>query len=149
MEFPDYGLVKLNPKDLTGPGVEFFARRVSASAASAALGANIAADQLSSERLYLVSWALQLIPGAAQIALGARMLLEYGPIDIPLWNDAPRPVSFGVSVAVARSMTSPFMVVPGGKGLLFVAEFDVGGVANTLDGFLWGYSFPRGNVLSF
>lgn len=148
MEFPDYGLVKLSPRDLTGPGIEFWARRVSLSAASASLGTTVDANQLSSERLYCVTWAVQLIPGASQAAVSARWFLEYGAADILLFNDNFR-TSFGLPVDLPRHLNSPFFVIPGGKTWSFIAEFNAGVNVNVLDGYVWGYSFPKGNVLSW
>jgi hypothetical protein len=148
VEFPDFGLVKLSARDLTGPGVELWARRIAGSdAGSASFGVTLTADQLNAERLYMLSWSFSLIPGLARAANRARWYLQLGNSDIQLWG-MPN-LGFDGAVAVRNDHSSPFIVIPGGKALLFVVDFSSGGVVNTLDGWLWGYSFPKGNVLSF
>jgi len=150
MDFPPFELVKLASRDLTGPGVEFFARRVSASAATASFSAAIAADQFSSERLYMLHWAWSLLPAAAQRPLGVRWYLQLPTIDLLLFGDVDKSAEHSLGSAGIRvDGKSEALVVPGGKGMLFVADMVAGAAGSALDGWLWGYSFPKGNVLSF
>lgn len=148
MDFPDLALVQLAARDLTGPGIEFYARRVSGSTAvSTSLGVSIPADQLSPERLYMLRWASQSIPSNA-IALRTKWYLQLPTIDILLW--ASPSLGFAGSVGVEVCDTTPAIVIPGGKPLLFVAEWSgLPATLHALDGWITGYSFPKGNVLSF
>lgn len=150
MDFPDIGLVKLAPRDLTGPGIEFYARRISSSAAGVvSFSVTLPADQLSAERLYMLRWSASMIPGLTQVAENARWYLQLGNADIQLfgWPGKGYPAA---SAADERwDFDSGFLVIPGGKALLFVTDWNSGGNANSLDGWVWGYSFPKGNVLSF
>lgn len=151
MEFPDFGLVQLSPRDLTGPGVEFFARRLAVGFATQAGSIVLPADQTSFERLYLLNWAFSLIPDAAPspaVAKGARIYLQYPAIDVQLYGWSGQ--GYAGTANQRQDDNSPFFVIPGGKPLLFVAEFSaVAAAQHSLDSWLWGYSFPKGNVLSF
>lgn len=146
MQFPDISLVKLAPRDLTGPGVEFYARRLSVLAATAGISATLPADQTSFERMYMLNVAFSLIPGAAQSADQFRLYLQLPTIDMLIFNaGAP-----GIVNDLRREFFSPSpIVIPGGKALLAVGQFTGAVNANSFDGWLWGYSFPKGNVLSF
>lgn len=150
MEFPDFGLVQLAPRDLTGPGVEFYARRISFTFAAVSGGFQLTADQLNQERLYMLRWAWSGLPDLASGAIvkNARWYLQLPTIDVQLWGWNGRGYAGTANERVDSN--SDFIVIPGGKPLLFVLDFNALPVAtHALDGWLWGYSFPKGNVLSF
>jgi len=150
MEFPDLALVKLTPRDLTGPGIEFYARRLGSSFATASGSAILAADQLSSERLYMLKWAWSLFPSSLiNHALNARWYLQLGNADIQLYGAEFEGIKNDANNKTRVDGNSPFFVIPGGKSLLFVADFNQAAATNSFDSWLWGYSFPKGNVLSF
>lgn len=147
MDFPELSLVQFAPRDLTGPGVEFWARRIAASdAANASFGVTIPADQTSSERIYLINWAFSLIPVGA-IAKRARLYIQLPTIDIQVYGYPG--MGFAGTINERIDATMAPIVIPGGKPLLFVVDFSAVGGPNTLEGWAWGYSFPKGNVLSF
>lgn len=147
MDFPELALVQFAPRDLTGPGVEFFARRVAGAGATQTVSATLAPDQTSFERLYMLRWANSMIPVATDIAKKARWYLQLPTIDLPLYGWGGQ--GFTGALGQREDDTSPAIVIPGGKPLLFVVDFATGTAGNSFDGWIWGYSFPKGNVLSF
>lgn len=86
-------------------------------------------------------------PAAVFIPENARWWLQLPAIDVQLWGWNAYQMT--VATGRPRAGASPQIVFPGGQPLLFTAEFNgVGGVPNVMDGWLTGFSFPKGNVLS-
>lgn len=149
MNFPDFALVKLAPRDLTGPGIEFFMREISgASGGAADIQITVDQSQFNPERLYMLNWSFFLIPAAGTNARSARWSLRgLSSNDLQIFAHPVVPDD-NTGIALRPAANSPFLVVPGGKTHVFDASFS-GAAAHTLNGTLWGYSFPKGNVLSW
>lgn len=143
MEFPDFGLVQLSPRDFTGPGVEMFCFKTDASSGGALTATfTLPGTELSSEHLYLGRFSGFLVPAAGNFPQYLTITRQMPDTRILWATTLPAPHT----LAMVKHITSDFFVVPGGKDMLFAGTFSGAGV-QTLAGSFWGYRFPKGNVL--
>lgn len=144
MEFPDYALIQLSSRDLTGPGVEQFSFDIDGSSGGAPVGTILLpASKLDREKLYMGRLAAISNPAAGNIALQAGITRDQ-PNSRLIWAQrAPAPHT----ASLPWYLSSDFFVVPGGKDMIFSFVFSaIGG--NAWVGTFWGYVFPKGNLLS-
>lgn len=148
MDFPDYGLVQLSPRDLVGPGVEFWARPIVNNPSGALIAIQtLPADQTSEERLYAIQWCFSAFPDPVAVPRQARWAVNFQSANVDIWG-GHTPYSLGA--AQRWDAKTPMLVIPGGHAMVFAIAFSVlGGGANGFEGWLSGYSFPKGNVLGY
>lgn len=144
MEFPDFGLIQLTPRDLVGPGVEQFCFEIDGSTGGAVSGGFLlVASRLDREKLYLGRLAAVSNPAAGNVALQAVITREQ-PSNRLIWGQrAPAPHT----ASLPWYFSSDFFVVPGGRDMVFTFHYSAIG-ANAWVGNFWGYAFPKGNLLS-
>lgn len=147
MDFPGLELITFTPRDLVGPGIEIFRRHLTNAATATIIQINIPAGQTSKERLYLVTLAARLVPAAIVLARGTSAFVRFTSLtDINyFWRvDATQPATAGLQKVFS---SRPF-VLPGGIDWIFEGLFDsVGATDSQFDIDVFGFSFPKGNVL--
>lgn len=145
MDFPDLSLVQFSPRDFSGPGVEFFSLDTDLTANLQVVTFTVANTETNPERLYMLRWAGSLVPDAVVSPRTFRWeILTQSLQSRMLWGSTP---GYNLTAGFRWNDVTNWVIVPGGLRHDLYAEFSAAGANNTIYGTLYGYSFPKGNVL--
>lgn len=145
MDFPDYGLVLLTPRDISGPGVEMFVFTINGNSGGAVTAAvSLLASQTSREHLYLGKWTGIAAPAAGNFILSWQISQVLSSnVTIMETDQIAAPHTAGLN----KNFHSDWNVYPGGNEFRFTVAQNAAG-AMSFSGNFWGYRFPKGNVMS-